>query len=364
MKKKILFVTGSMGKGGAEKVISNLSKFYANENWEVNIAMLLHNKVEYKLPSNINIINLSSDRGIKKDFFVVIRRIRKYIQESNPDVIVCFMAQNILLTGLATIKIDVPLIVSERIDPSSVKRNIIFKCVLNKIYEKSSKVVFQTKRAQAFFNKKIQKNSCIIRNPISITKERSKYIKHEIVTIGRLTEQKNQKLLIEAFKEINSKYPEYKLKIYGEGILREKLEKQIKDLKLEKKIFLLGTSDDIHKEISNSEIFVLSSNFEGLSNALMEAMLMGFPVISTNCAGSDEILINNQNGILIHTENKEELINSLEKLILNKKIREKLGREAKKSVETYKTENIISKWANLVDDVINNKRTKCNGDKV
>lgn len=352
MKKKILFVTGSMGKGGAERVISNLSKYYLEKDWDVSIAMLLHDNVEYNLPENIKIVNLSSNKGIRKGFIKVLINIRKYVKETNPNIIVCFMAQNILLTGLAIKNLNIPMIVSERIDPSCVKRNCIYKFILNNIYEKSAIVVFQTKQAQAYFNKKIQSNSCIVGNPIKISTKKSYQTMHKIVSVGRLTEQKNHRMLINAFKDVYIKHPEYTLTIYGEGPLRDELESEIQKLNLKQCVFLPGISNDIHKEISDSEIFVLPSNFEGMSNALMEAMLMGFPVISTSCAGSNEIINNNENGILVPIGDKNKMTLAIEKLINDEKLKNYIAQNAEKTMIPYMEENILDKWNEVIEKKI------------
>lgn len=350
--RKIVFVTGSMGKGGAERVISILSRHYVEKKWKVYIAMLLHDKIEYNLSSRITIINLSSKYGIKKGFIKVINNLRKFVKKEKPDAIVCFMAQNILLTGIAVKKMKIPLIVSERIDPSQVKRNFIFKYFLNKIYENSSIVIFQTKRAQNSFNRVIRENSCIIGNPICVSHYKLDKTLHKIVTVGRMTEQKNHKMLINAFKKIHDKYPNYQLFIYGDGPLRNELIEIIKNLDLESCVFLPGVSNDIHKDISDSEMFVLSSNFEGLSNALMEAMLMGLPVISTNCAGSDEIIVNNQNGLLVPVGNELELINAIQRLIEDKDLCNFIGNNARKAMHSYEENNIINKWDMAINTAI------------
>lgn len=351
--KKILFITGSMGKGGAERVISLLSKYYIKKGWKVSIAMLLHNKIEYEIQRDINIVNLSSKYGIKRGFFGVIKNTRTYIKEYQPDVIACFMAQNILLTALAIKNLKIPFIVSERIDPSQVKRNVLFKYFLNRIYEKSSLVIFQTKRAQNYFNEKIRKNSCIIGNPISVTTTKSSKGKHIIVSVGRMTKQKNQEMLIRVFNKIHDKYPEYIMQIYGDGPLKKQLEHQITDLGLSNCVFLPGVSDNIHSDISNAEMFVLPSNFEGLSNALMEAMLMGLPCISTNCSGSDEIITNKENGLLVPIGDEEKMYEAIEKMILNPELREKISNNSINSMEQYKEENIIRVWDSTIEKVLN-----------
>jgi glycosyltransferase involved in cell wall biosynthesis len=125
-----------------------------------------------------------------------------------------------------------------------------------------------------------------------------------ITSVGRLSEQKNQHVLIEAFSRIEKDFPDYELVIYGEGNLRETLENQIKTLKLENKVKLPGVKKNIKNEIYDCSLFVLPSLYEGMPNALMEAMALGLPVISTDCpCGGPRFLIHNYNGLLVKVNN-------------------------------------------------------------
>lgn len=117
-----------------------------------------------------------------------------------------------------------------------------------------------------------------------------KYQFKKIVTVGRLTVQKNQKLLIESFSEVLKKYPNIILEIYGDGEKREELKYIIKTLGVSNNVIFKGNILNVHEAIADAGLFVLSSDYEGLSNALMEAMMMGLPCISTTCAGSDELI--------------------------------------------------------------------------
>ena len=345
---KILFFTGAMGRGGAERVISILSDYYAQKGWEVKIATVLHSQVEYQLNPKVEVVDLSFSKGIKFGFFQTVSNIKKFIKAEKPDAIISFMAQICLVVGLAIGKTAARVIMSERIDPSQVKRNYFYRKLLDKTYQKADIVVLQTQRAKAYFNEKIRQKSVIIANPIKVYAD-TDMSKHRIVTAGRMTSQKNHRMLISAFAEIHKAHPEYTLTVYGDGPLRLELEKQISELGLEDVIDFPGNVTDLHKRISDAEIFVLPSNFEGLSNALLEAMMMGFPVISTDCAGSDEVIENKQNGILIPVGDDKKLIDAIETVICDSELRRKLSKNAKKSVEYCKVDNIISEWSNVIE---------------
>lgn len=152
----------------------------------------------------------------------------------------------------------------------------------------ADKVVFQTKRVSSYFP--YLSNATIIFNPISVSSVSKNTNLKKIVTVGRLTVQKNQKLLIESFSEVLKKYPNIILEIYGDGEKREELKYIIKTLGVSNNVIFKGNILNVHEAIADAGLFVLSSDYEGLSNALMEAMMMGLPCISTTCAGSDELI--------------------------------------------------------------------------
>lgn len=348
--KKIVFFTGSMGRGGAERVISILAEKYVLNGWSVKVGMLLHSIIDYKLIQGVEVVDLSDKRGINKGLFSTLYRIRRFIKKEKPDVVVTFMAQNCLLVGISTIGINFRSIMSERIDPAQVKRGILFRIILNKIYQKADIVIFQTKRARSYFNKKIQKNSVIIGNPIRVSCNVEGEIKKYIITAGRLEKQKNHKMLINAFYKFHHRYPEYILYIYGEGKLRAELETQIRELDMTEVVKLPGNSKTIHEKMARAEMFILSSDFEGLSNALLEAMMIGLPCISTNCAGSDEVIDDGKNGLLIPVKDENALLEAMEKLAINKQLANELGKNARKSIlKKYSEENIIYQWEKVIE---------------
>lgn len=349
--KRIAFIIGNMQRDGAERVVSILADHYSRIGWDVDILTLLNEKCEYELNPKINLIPICRDgNSYYKNIFFWLKGIRKYVKEKSPDKIVSFFARINILTLISCLGLKKSIIVSERNDPAKDGRNIFVKALTNIMYLFADSIVFQTKWAQSFFLKKIQYKSQIIPNPVQISAEASEIKNKKIVAVGRLIEQKNHSLLINAFKIVHEVYPEYKLYIYGEGKLKCELTKEIQSIGLEQSVFLPGNVIDIHEKIADTEIFVLSSNYEGLSNALLESMLMGLPCISTNCAGSNEVIINNYNGILVEVGNVQELVHSILQLIKDKDKAKILGINAKKSVQYMEKDNIVLKWQNVIDN--------------
>lgn len=229
--KKILFYNMTMAAGGAERVISNLANELSKKN-EIKIATMLNKGIAYKLNDNIEVLqppqNDKKDKiTLLKNAILVLKNIKKY----SPDYIIAFGATSCFLICFfrffnKQIKKS-KLIISERNNPECEYTNKVLKKIANILYEKADIMVFQTVDAQNFFSEKIREKSVIIPNPINekFIKKVDSNIKREesIVTVGRLESQKNHHGLIKACKIVFDKYPNYKLKIYGIGILREEL---------------------------------------------------------------------------------------------------------------------------------------------
>ena len=350
--KKISFFIGTMRRGGAERVISKLANFYSNKGWNVDIILLLSNEVNYVLNSNIRIIPMcSKDKSRMKQVPIWVKNIRNYIKSSNPEFIVSFVARINIIVLFACIGLKKKIIISERNDPSADGRSFLVKLATYILYPLSDTIVFQTEYAKLMFPRSIQNKGKIIYNPIEVNINRCESKQKKIVAVGRLESQKNHEMLINSFIQVHNRYPEYSLYIYGEGILMNSLKNQINRLNLEEAIFLPGNISDVHNKIFDSEIFVLSSNYEGLSNALLEAMMMGLPCISTECAGSTEIIRNEENGILVPIGDKQKLSEAMIKLIENKKLAEEIGKKAKETSKLFESNLVLKQWENVIEGI-------------
>ena len=347
--KRIAFVLGSLGRGGAERVISILSRDYAEQGWDVDILLLLFNKVEYELHPRVRVINLSGEGQSR------IRRlpswlggIRRYIKGSRPDVVLSFAARINIIEQTACMGLGCKLYVSERNDPYSDGRSKLVDLATNILYPRADGVVFQTKRAASYFPK--LKNGRIIKNPVSAARPASAVKNDKLVAVGRLSAQKNHKLLIDAFARIADKFPKYTLEIYGEGELEQTLKAQCRALGLEKRVLFMGNVVNLHERIADADVFVLSSDYEGLSNALMEAMMMGLPCVSTDCAGADEIICDGENGLLVPVGDEAAMAEALDRILGDTALRERLGACAASSSERFRRENILKQWHLLMDE--------------
>lgn len=340
-----------MQRDGAERVISILADYYCKKGWAVDIITLLNSRCDYDLDENINLVPICREnKSYYKNIIFWISGIRKYAKSKKPERIVSFVARINILTLVACFGLKINIIISERNDPEADGRSYVVKTSSYILYKLAMCVVFQTLWAQSCFPKSIIKKSVVIPNPVKVLTLASSLKNKKIVAVGRLEPQKNHAMLINAFKRIHDLYPDYSLYIYGEGNLRTSLIKQIKFLGLEEYVFLPGNVENIHKKIADAEMFVLSSNYEGLSNALLEAMMMGLPCISTDCAGSNEVIQNNINGLLTPIGDVHKLAECMKSLINDKELSANISRESQITANQFQSEIVVRKWESVIEN--------------
>lgn len=359
---KILFCIGNLNRGGAERVISNLANCFVEKN-DISIVTTI-NKVEYNLDSRIK--HYSLDYKIKSKLLNKVLRLKKLysiVKEVKPDIIVSFLPEPSYRVLLLRKIIKIPIIVSIRNDPKTEYSNFKSKCLAKLLYPLADGFVFQTEEAKHYFSNKIQNKSVVIPNPIKKEfLERKIYTgskENIIVSVGRLYEQKNHELLIDAFYDLNKDIEGYKLIIYGEGVLRKRLENKIQKLNMQDRILLPGSINNIIEKIEKAKLFVMTSNYEGMPNALMEALALGLICISTDCpCGGPKFLIeDNKNGFLFKVKDKDELVKIMKKVLneLTLNQLDEISTNAKQSVQNLSEEKINIKWYDFIKKISNSR---------
>jgi glycosyltransferase involved in cell wall biosynthesis len=329
--KKIMFFIGSMSWGGAEKVISILANFYAKKGWSVTIVMVLSNKVVYELDDRIKIVSIAREQKSRiKNLLYWIREIKNLLKSLRPDYVVSFVCRiNILvLIAKALSGHKCRTIVSERNDPRFDGRGK-FACFLaNRLYPKADSIICQSSQEKNFFSKKVQEKAIIIFNPVELKTSPTPFTSkmHTIINAARFEASKNQMMLIEAFSAIVSenKNSDFILEIYGSGSLKEDLAEHVRKLNMADYIFIKDSVLDIQQKLTDSSIFCLTSNYEGMSNSLMEALLLGTPSISTQVSGSGDLIFDGKNGFIVSVGNTEQLKEKMIDLIQNESLRRRM----------------------------------------
>lgn len=344
----VVIVTGSMGRGGAEGVVASVANGLAQRGWKIHIVSLLFNTCDYDLEPSVECINISKE---KKNQIIdtprLVLTLRKIIKQIQPEVVFSFMVAINIVTWMATRGLKVKYIPSERNDPDK-GRNKVVKKLQTIAYAAADTTVFQTTRAKEYFSDEIQKRSVIIPNPLRDMPEAIYGHTKRIVTAGRLSGQKNHRLLIDAFEAIHRDYPDFSVDIYGEGSMKDELQSYIDGNGLSSSVNLCGKVDNVPECIRNAYMFVLPSDYEGLSNALLEAMGIGLPCITTNCAGSDDAIQDGMNGLIVPVKDQKALESAMRRLIERPEQAIEIGKKARASMTRYKVENVIDQWETLL----------------
>ena len=356
---KIMICISQLKKGGAERVVTNLANYFINNN-DVTIVSIKSYEPEYHFDERINIVTLDSSEKQNKVFKLVKRifKLNKIIKVRKPDIVLSFLPEPSFLMLLIKNIRKIKVIVSVRNDPKVEYKNKFYNIAMKLLYPKADGFVFQTEDAKSFFSKKIQNKSTIIMNPLNpefLIDRFTGIRKKEIVAVGRLFKQKNHELLIKAFSIFHKKHPDYILTIYGEGPLKGQLEKLIGSLKIADCVNLPGLEHDIKNKIYQSSIFVLSSDYEGMPNSLMEALTLGLPCISTDCpcGGPRALIKDGINGILTEVGNVEMLAEKLLMIIENKELLNYLSENTQKYIKDIDPRKINKEWEEYIKHVLN-----------
>lgn len=338
--------------GGAEKSIVKLANWLAIKKYDVVLVSVEGDNKVYNISSKVL---YEGNKVIKNNklhiHYQIYSNTKKMILKYKPDIIISFFIHPLFYALPLINKKKIKAIYSERNDPNR-EYGKVARAMRKKIVKHIDGVVFQTKDAQRYFSGIINNKSIVIHNPTYIKYNDFDIVKNpdkRIVTVGRLNPQKNQKLLIRAFAELSDRFNDYILEIYGEGPLKDDLSKLIKDLGMDNKIFLKGNYANILEKIYGARLFVMTSDYEGMPNALIEAMCLGIPVICSDCpcGGPRELIRSGQNGYLFKTGDieqlKEYISRSLEEYDINMCLKEK------EICHSHSKEKIFAEWEEYIN---------------
>ena len=347
---KLLFVGYLHGFGGAERQLIMLSNEMSRRGHSVYLLSLSQDNPCYSIEQSVNYL-FNEDKSNKKilNIYERFKYLKQQIIDIEPDLIVSFNVQPAFMCALMKKEIAQKTIYAERGDPYDKEYTGINGRIRDYMMNHIGGFVFQTNGAMNYFPDIVKRKSVVINNPILINPNDYLYIEgasKRIVTVGRLHEQKNQKLFIQSVAMLPKEYKDYSAEIYGEGALREELKKQIDESNSNVKIKLMGAHKDVLKRIQGADLFVLTSDYEGMPNALMEAMALGIPCISTDCrpGGARELIENGESGLIVPCRDEKALYVGIKSLLDNKDLAEKMSALAKQRVKNLLPEKIYSQW--------------------
>lgn len=379
---RIMLVISSLRRGGAERIVSVMANEWLARGQDVILVTIEAARTDaYQLRPGVARLALDLARVSRNPFYGGwnnLRRIwslRRVVRRYRPDAVVSFVTHTNLLALMALIGTGLPVIVSERIDPSQMNLGVLRETLRKRLYPRATAIVVQTGQVGQRMQRTMPRAKfVVIPNPVPATdpdaQERDVHL-HELVhlppgtkvvaAMGRLDPQKGFDLLIEAFSELAARYPEWYLVIFGEGPLRSVLEAQIERSRLEARVHMPGVVRAARQYLAEADLFVLSSRFEGFPNALLEAMACGLPAVSFDCpSGPSEIIRDGYDGVLVEAGNVEALGSAMSALMDSSARRGELGKSARQVLERFSLDRIMAMWdQSLVNVITRRERKRC-----
>ncbi len=353
MDKKILFYIGSMARGGAERVVVNLSEYLKGLGYQVVIATKEEAQTEYPVPEGVRRIpadisgkEITGSRIV--NFCRRVGKLRSIWKKEKPDLIVSFIKKNNLMAIASSRGLGIPVLVTI-VSASFREYPGIFKFLANLLFPMADGVIAQTSEERDYFRKSVRKKTVILPNsmhPDFIGPVYAGKREDFVVAVGRVDENKNHSMLVEAFARIADKYPSVNVIIYGDGDGRQKVETAIREKGMEERIFLAGYQTDVKTKIEKARIFVLTSRVEGIPNAIMEAMALGLVPVSTDFGGggAKQLIEDGKNGFIIPVDDTDALTEKLDLLLSDKKLEERLRNQAVKLQERLHPDVVNRQW--------------------
>lgn len=381
---KIALVISSLGPGGAERVISGMSSWWAKHDRDVTLITLSPKDSDfYPIHPDVKRVALdvmTESSSLLSAIVSNFRRalvLRRAIRQLNPDVVISFVDKTNVLTLVATLGMKVPVIVSERTSPDKHDIGGIWSWARRLTYPRAALVVVQSAGVFDWVVENI--NSCasktlVIPNPLCeggteasgasdspIDLTGGGAASKTIISAGSMVPHKGFDLLLKAFARVADKHGEWRLVIFGDGPERENLKSLAEDFGISKRVFMPGVVKNLSEFFRRADMYVLPSRFEGFPNALVEAMSCGLPAICFDCSGSmRDIVREGVNGILVHPEDIGELAQAMDKLMGDENLRGYLACNASEVATRLNIDNIMARWEKIICGL---KTRVCAGEK-
>lgn len=347
--KRVAVISHSAAGGGAERVATVIANGLCRlEQTEVFFCAIHSDKREYFLDDRVSYTFISEEGDSRMARMLSrMKGLRRLLKDNRIDVMISFVYDE----GYAAMFMPkLKKIYSLRNDPSRIKRRRMW--IIERLYVHADQVVFQTNDAKAFFGRRIRKHGTVIPNPIEPALPYWQEQDHdrEIIAAGRLNSQKNFPMLLRAFAIFHKDYPEYRLTICGDGDDRSKLTQLAGKLGISDSVTFTGHVTDIHERMTRAAMYVSSSDYEGISNSMLEALAIGIPTICTDCpvGGARMFIDSGVNGFLVPVGDHEALAQAMAELAGNTELCRSFSAASQKIREELDAANICEKWRQLI----------------
>lgn len=337
---KILFAALSLTGGGAERVVSVLSSALAEKGYEVGVLLFQTSQAEYALSHRVKRYQMDEETYASKA--KRLRFIRKVLKQTRPDYLIPFVFEPMLYCYIANLGLPTKYIATVRNYPRMYPAERWRRALAAWISTHCHRCMLQTREQAECFRWKSEDDWFVVPNPVD-----SRFLQVEnscrervkrLTAVGRLNAQKDYPTMIAAFAMIADKFPEVELDIYGTGEEREHLEREIRDRHLESRIFLRGRTENVMDALHQADGYVLSSQYEGMPNALIEAMAVGLPCVAAACpTGPRDLIEDGESGLLVPVGDPAALAAAMERLLSDPTLRKRLGENARKTIQEHYT---------------------------
>ncbi len=366
---RLLFLTRGIGYDGAAKMLCFIAESLAQRGHEVCIVDLnMYNfRVDYKrdVGHGVKMVELEETGNGFAGNIDRIKKINKISKEFKSDIIIGFGSYPNLYASIVAKKQRIPSIISERADPAQNMPKSMKSKVFFYIINQSQGGVFQTPGAMEYYYPKMRERGTVIPNPIFIEGEIPTVVFEErektVVSVGRLyNKQKRYDVMLNAFKMFLNMYPDYILKLFGLGNNEEEIKQWCVDLGIADKVKFMGRTAQPMQDIANAGMFIITSDYEGISNSLLEAMAVGLPCVSTDhTPGGARLLIqDHENGLLAPMGDAEAIAHALCEFAENSELAKKCGENAKLVTDRFAPEKIIDQWDIYISKLLQHGNTK------
>ncbi len=387
---------GSLQKGGAERVMSNLADFFFEQGYIVTLVTTYLAPVEYEVkhaawkrvpagapgaelvmdtdenPSWVDLYGGEKD-GIERVFSGLLKseqkdrltnlrlrhsKLRKIWKAINPDLILSFSGKNNIMALSTATKDGFKVVVSVRADPDMEYSSTALKTGMLSTFGKAAGVIVQSTGAKDRFPKYIQKKCTILPNPMNAAFVRNRYVgdrEKRIVMVARFHENKNHAMVMEVFKDaVAERFPDYKLVFYGDGPERSRLQRRAIQLGIEDRVEFKGNVQHVAEHIEKARLFILASDHEGMPNSLIEAMSLGLACISTDCpcGGPRDLITDGINGLLVPVGDKKAMGEAMVKVLENETFANNLGIAATKVQKRFAPDVANDMWKEYFDNLM------------
>ncbi|WP_424940520.1 glycosyltransferase family 4 protein [Aliiroseovarius sp. S253] len=349
---KVLLIQGGFGVGGAEKVAAMIAAHRAQLGDEVTVMGfdMPDDGSYFPYPESVRL--LLPDGAQKSHPLARFQMIRRTIRTMRPDVVLSFLTKVNVLSLAAAIGTGAPVVISERNNPRAQNAHPIWRHAQNLLVHRAACAVMQTERARADLPASVQASSTVIPNlcaPDPDHPAQPDSSGNRLVAVGRLDKQKGFDVLLQAMVSIVDALPDVSLTIHGEGQERQALEALRSELNLEDHVALPGASPSPGAWLSEADLLVMPSRFEGFPNVLAEATVSGLPAVSTDCDfGPREIILEGENGVLVPVDDAPALANAVIQLMQDSALRAHMSKQATINRDRLAPERILADWDQVI----------------